>query len=411
VQKRGDVEEAADAARHARIVAAVSWIAALTASAVLLALTHYSSRDPDSTVYAGIAARLAEEPVRRWIAPDWWGLWGARGLFREHPIGIFLLPAVVARLGYPAGQAAYFVNGCFQAASLILISALATACVPRRESRALAWMLQLLLIAFVFRVRANQEFAVLAGIALALYATERSRERVAWAWVTAAAFVWVLLVKGVFGLVVPALCSVWLAVRGRGAQRAAVPWVALALTMLAAPFLAAGYEAQYRSVSGESFLAFYFGPRLDVESVAAGALTRWPGQVFWYTGRLLWYALPWSVFAVAAFVTVAREWSGTPKASRGVRAQSESRGLLFVAASAALLIAAFALADRRADRFIFPAYFLVGAAGAIAAIRWSPRLSRAVDVLDRPWVPPAFWLGLFLLRLASGPHLPRLMLR
>ena len=79
------------------------------------------------------------------------------------------------------------------------------------------------------------------------------------------------------------------------------------------------------------------------------------------------------------------------------------RGLFIVA----LLIAGFALADRKADRFIFPAYFIVGAAGAVTAFRCSPRLSRIADVLDRPWVPAAFWLALFLLRLASGAHLPR----
>jgi hypothetical protein len=395
----------------ARIVAVVSWITVLSASATLLALTQYSSRDPDSTVYAGIAARLAQEPVHRWIAPEWWGLWGAKGLFREHPVGIFVLPALLGRLGYPAAQAAYLVNGCFQAASLMLIASLAAAYASRRESRALAWMLQLLLIAFVFRIRANQEFAVLAGIALALYATERSRERVEWAVMTAFAFVWVLLVKGVFGLAVPVMCGVWLAIRGTGDRRPTAPWVALGLILLAAPLVTIAYEAMYQRVAGESFLAFYFGPRLDAGSVAEGAFARWPPQVIWYIGRLVWYALPWSVFAIAAGVALIRarrQKSSTMHDPSDARA---TQGLQFAAVSSAILIAAFAVADRRADRFIFPAYFFVGAAGAIAATRWSPRLARAVAVLDRPWVPAAVWFGLFLLRLASGPHLPRLMLR
>ena len=134
--------------------------------------------------------------------------------------------------------------------------------------------------------------------------------------------------------------------------------------------------------------------------------------MLWYTGRLFWYALPWSIFAVGAWVSALRRSSRTASADRrGREDEGDSRGLLFAALAAGVFIAAFAVADRRADRFIFPAYFLVGAAGAIAAIRWSPRLSRVVDVLDRPWVPAAFWLGLFLLRFASGSHLPRLMLR
>ncbi len=96
-------------------------------------------------------------------------------------------------------------------------------------------------IAFVFRVRANQEYAVLAGVLLALFATERSRARPVWAWLTALGFAWALLVKGVFGFLVPIACGVWLvaaewsdrASAGAGrsgrndASRRAVPWVAL----------------------------------------------------------------------------------------------------------------------------------------------------------------------------------------
>ena len=83
------------------------------------------------------------------------------------------------------------------------------------------------------------------------------------------------------------------------------------------------------------------------------------------------------------------------------------RGLLFVIAASFILIVLFSFSDRKADRFIFPAYYFVAAAGGSAAIRWSPALSMAVDRLDRPWVPAACWMGLFLLRLITGSHLPQ----
>jgi hypothetical protein len=381
----------------------------LAVAFVLLALTGYASRDPDSTVYAGIAARMSAEPPARWIAPEWWGAWGNEGLFREHPIGIFVLPAALARLGYPPVQAAYAVNAAFQALALVLVSAVAARLATPRESRALGWALQLILIAFVFRIRANQEYAVLAGVLAALYATERSRTRLSWAWLTAAAFAWVLLVKGVFGLMVPALCAVWLAARqdGEPARRLA-PWAALGTTLLVAPLLTVAYEALYRSVADQSFLAFYLGPRLDAGAVAEGSLTRWPYNVMWYTGRLVWYALPWSVFALGALAAYVHHLGGG--VSRRIVAQlsRESRaGLAFAAVSSAMLVGAFALSDRKADRFIFPAYFIFAAAGAVTAVRCSPRVSRVVDALDKPWVPAACWLVLFLLRLASGTLLPR----
>ena len=77
-----------------RRLAALAWTAALAASFLLLALFQFRSGDPDSNVYAGISARLAAEPFVRWIAPEWWGQWDFTGPFREHPIGIFVLPAL-----------------------------------------------------------------------------------------------------------------------------------------------------------------------------------------------------------------------------------------------------------------------------------------------------------------------------
>jgi hypothetical protein len=49
----------------------------------------------------------------------------------------------------------------------------------------------------------------------------------------------------------------------------------------------------------------------------------------------------------------------------------------------------------------------MAAAGGVVAIRYSPLFSRIVRRLDRPWVPAAFWMGLFVLRLATGSHLPQ----
>lgn len=399
--------------------ALAAWLVALCIAVALIALTGYASRDPDSTVYAGIAARLAEAPMSRWIVPEWWGRWGNEGLFREHPAGIFLLPALLTRTGYPASQAAYAVNAAFQVATFVLVALVAGTLVRTREARALTWMLQLILIAFVFRIRANQEYAVLAGLLAALYATERSRTRPAWAWLTAAAFAWVLMVKGVFGLIVPAVCGVWLAARqyeSRGApasaprgERTRAPWMALGSTLLVMPLLAVGYEYLYRRASGESFLAFYAGPRLDVDAVVEGPLARWPYNVLWYTGRLIWYALPWSMFALGALAAYVHHLRGGVSARLVATIDRSSRaGLLFAAAASGLLVAAFALADRKADRFIFPAYFILGAAGAVTAVRCWPRLSRIVGALDRPWVPAAIFLAMFLLRLVSGSHLPRL---
>jgi hypothetical protein len=205
------------------------------------------------------------------------------------------------------------------------------------------------------------------------------------------------------------------------------PWLALAGVLLVAPALGWGYEQWYRSVTGDSFLAFYTGPRLDPEAVAAATPARVVSNTIWYTGRLVWYAFPWSALAIVAGLVSGRSrWRrpsrgrpeiGGPSLVRSAQAPAAARsetdtrdlgGLVFVAVTAALVVVLMAFSDRRADRFIFPAYFLVAAAGAVVAARWSPFFARVVATVDRPWVPAAVWLALFLLRLATGAHLPRL---
>jgi hypothetical protein len=79
-----------------------------------LAALGYGARDPDSRLYAEISARTAAAPLSRWIAPDFPPGWYMRGAFREHPAGLFVPPAILARLGYPAPQAAYAMNVVYQ---------------------------------------------------------------------------------------------------------------------------------------------------------------------------------------------------------------------------------------------------------------------------------------------------------
>jgi hypothetical protein len=67
-----------------------------------------------------------------------------------------------------------------------------------------------------------------------------------------------------------------------------------------------------------------------------------------------------------------------------------------------LYVGLFSLFDRRADRYIFPAYYAVGAAGGVAALRASPRLRRLAGTLDRPWVPAAVWGVTFVAHLFAG---------
>lgn len=81
--------------------------------------------------------------------------------------------------------------------------------------------------------------------------------------------------------------------------------------------------------------------------------------------------------------------------------------MLFAVVASFVLIVLFSFSDRKADRFIFPAYYFMAAAGGVTAVRCWPSVSHVVDRLDRPWVPAVCWLSLFALRLVTGSHLPQ----
>ncbi len=365
-------------------------------TALLIAVTHYTSRDPDSQLYAGIAARLASEPVGNWIAPEWWGLWNSTGPFYEHPAGLFVLPAALARLGYPAEQAAYAVNALYQILALCLIALLATRVVASSESRALLWLLQLLPIAFVFRVRANHEYAVLAALLFAVYSAERSRTRPFWTVGMLAGFCAVLLIKGAFAFVVPVTCAVWLIARD-GRIRVSAPWAAIAAMPIAGALTAWAYDAAYVRVTGQPFLAHYFEKQLPQDQVASGfSLPRVAYNAAWYLSRVLWYPFPWSI--LAGVVVVRAVWK------KKLWPPAANQGAWFALVASAALVVAFSVAHRKADRYLIPVYYIFATVGIVEALRRFPWLQRVAARMDRPWVPAVIFVVLCVMRLvAIGP--------
>ncbi len=392
----------------------LAWALAVLITAVLVAATHYESPDPDSSLHAAIAARISERPLPQWIAPEWWGLWNGEGPYCEHPAGIFILPAALARLGFPPVQAAYAVNALYQAAAFILVVLIAASVASPRDARALGWILQFVLVAFVYRIRANHEFALLAALLFAVYSTERARTRPAWTAGMIAGFCAVLLVKGVFAVVVPITCGLWLLARAEGAGDLRArwkAWAAVAAMPLVGALVAWGYEAAYVGATGRSFLAVYQSRQLPTEAVTEGSLVgRTAHSAVWYAARVLWYPLPFSLFAGFVAWRGLRSgaiWPwGKPHRSGGAAAAPLRQGAWFALATTIVLLGAFSLAHRKADRYLFAVYFLVAAVGAIDAIRRFAWLRRLVERLDRPWVPAAAHVGLVALRLLAGDSLP-----
>jgi 4-amino-4-deoxy-L-arabinose transferase-like glycosyltransferase len=386
----------------------VAWALVLAAGWAALAALGYRARDADSRLYAEIVARMSETPAAGWIAPNFPPGWFMAGRFREHPVGLFIPAAAVARIGYPALQAAYALNALYQVLTIVLLQRLVATLVPGLEARAVGWLVQLLPIAFTFRIRANHEQAVLLCLVASLYGIERARTRPRWALLTVTGLVGLLLVKGVLAVFGPVLCALWLLLR-RGT--AATPssdggaWAGLAAGVLAMSATAGFYEHLYRQVTGEPFWSVYLARQIGVAAMAGegGSLTSKAGNLVWYLGRVLWFPFPWSLALVAAaWHARGLRWRSRPTEDVGPSTRAALAGGLFAIATVALYVGLFSLSDRRADRYVFPAYYAVGAAGGVAALRASTRLRRLAGTLDRPWVPAAVWAVAFCAHLLAG---------
>ena len=379
---------------------AALWCAAIVAAAALLVAAGYRSRDPDSALYAKLSASLAQEPLSRWIAPEWRGEWNQQGLFREHPVGILLLPALLIRSGFPPEQAAYVVNMIFQAAAIALIPAVAAFVMRGVEARSLAWLLQLIPLAFVYRIRGNQEHPLLVCFLAMLYATHRARTHPSWIALIAGAFCALVLIKGAFAVLALSAAALWIVIvpPPQDAKGSASIWpgIGLGVAVVSAAVMIAIYESVYVRTTGESFLTFYNATRLGASirltdpAVIPHALV----NAGWYLIRLVWFAAPWSVFAAGAL------WAGlrrTPPLDAVT-----TRGLLWTVAITVTYVAALSPALVRAERFVFPLYFVIGAVGVATAIRTVPSIANLAIRADRyPSLPIVVWFVTFLLSLAS----------
>ena len=386
-----------------------AWTAFFFIAAAVLVAGGFSSADPDSALYAGIADRLAQEPVRRWIAPEWWGFWPEAqmtGLFREHPAGVFLMSAALTLIGVPAAQGAYVIGVGAGLASLLLMASLIRRLTTRDEARAALVLLQLMPVAFIFRIRANHEYPILVCLLLALLGLAWIGEKRPW-WMgtlaIAAGLAGGLLIKGVFVVLTLLAMAVWLAINP---QRSDVPrWrsvLAVVAGLIVMVAVAVAYDAHYLSVTGETFWGPYWRRQLGPLSILTpleGASTL-AMHVLFYISRVIWHPAPWSI---ALVVTLWRFRARlTPRFL--AKAEMRQRGAAFAIVFALLAILVLSPASRLAERYAFAATFAVACAGVVAALREWPELHARLRALDTriPALPATLWIVLILLRLSFG---------
>jgi 4-amino-4-deoxy-L-arabinose transferase-like glycosyltransferase len=373
-------------------------------AAILIYSRHFTSHDGDSALYAAISGHTSVESFRQWVAPQWWALWPGSTmdeLFIEHPAGLFWLPAALGRLGLPAAPSAYVVGVGASLLTLVGLSALIERIEGPVAARATLTLLPLMPVAFIFRVRANHEYPMLLCLVVALLALEGVRDSWLWLVGVSAAFAAALVIKGVFALLVVGGSGLWLMTnptcRPRGAWRA---WVGFGLGLSALLFAGLAYDDWYAAVTGHGFWRAYWQRQVGPMTFAspfeqAGIVVR---HVGFYAAHVLWHSAPWSV--VLVWVACRRLW----QTHRPLLTMTERRGLLFVVTFALASFVALSVPSRVAERYMFSATFLLGAAGISAAVStwsgfrgWIERADAAV-----PSLPALVWTTLVVGRIAIG---------
>jgi 4-amino-4-deoxy-L-arabinose transferase-like glycosyltransferase len=319
---------------------------------------------------------------------------------------VFLMSAALTRVGVPAAQGAYVIGVGAGLASLLLMTSLARRLTTRDEARAALVLLQLMPVAFIFRIRANHEYPILVCLLLALLGLAWIGERRAW-WMGAAAvaagLAGGLLIKGVFVVLILLALMVWI---GINPQRSTVPrWrsvMAVVAGLAAMVAVAAAYDAHYFSVTGEAFWGPYWQRQLGPLSILTplqGASTLLT-HVLFYVSRVLWHPAPWSLaFLIALWRCRSRiTWHFLAGAN------TRERGAAFALIFAVLAILALSPASRLAERYAFAATHAVACAGVVAALQEWPALTAHLRTLDRriPALPATVWLLLIALRLLLG---------
>jgi 4-amino-4-deoxy-L-arabinose transferase-like glycosyltransferase len=310
----------------------------------------YVYYDSDSSAYSSIGQKLAFLPLSRWCAPEWGGHGGNVGYFQDHPPGILWLTAIFVRLGAPGPSAALWANFLYIFLSFYFVYLLAS----RFGGPMFGWSA---VFAFTFTpiflqylVRANQEHPLNLAVVAGIYGFVRCRE----SWRYKAIFVFSLvvgfLIKGISGLAISLVALICWVILFK--SKRTLFFIILAhLIALAAMAL---FELWYEQVTGGiPFWRNYFSIQLG--SAVAGGFNPLAKiyNFIWYLGRAVWFPAPWVFFI----------FYGLFKWIKGDRSLFKSKFFLLSLGSAFSIIFWFSLFNRKADRYIFPAYIFLALAG------------------------------------------------
>jgi 4-amino-4-deoxy-L-arabinose transferase-like glycosyltransferase len=322
----------------------------LTLCMLAVQVTGFETRDSDSRLYAAMSRDMAEMPLARWAAPQWNGHWDRTGLFHEHPPGMFMMGALLVRVGLGPFPAVYLINFLSYGLALWLLYL-----IGRRFGDpllgALAVLVWILTPGFCqYVVRGNHENLVALAVVAAVFGLLCLERWWARALVYSVALCSAIAVKGIAGLALVALAGViWLFYRRNTATLTVV-----LVGCVAALGMCLGLEYWHEAVTGVSFWGNYSSGQIRYSVGGEFDLLKKLSNLAFYAVRPLWFFFPWHLFILYALYL----------RYRGNEFRIGDRVFWLGLAVLGVFIFGFTLADRKADRYILPAYPILALSAA-----------------------------------------------
>lgn len=323
----------------------------------------YEIRDSDSSAYDSISRKIAFKPLVEWCAPEWWGHGYHEGLYQDHPPGILWLPALLIRLGFPELSAVFYANFIYVFLSLYFIFLLARHFEGPLFGWSAVFACMLTPIFLQYLIRANQEPPLNLAVIAGLYGVVRSEESWKFRALFVASLIFAFLIKGVSAFILAALAIVYWLIFLR--KRKTLIFIVLAVVCALSTMVV--FELWYRQITdGVGFWQNYlFFQQGQSGEIGLNPLKKIANFV-WYGARALWFSAPWVFFI----------FYGIFKQRKDAASLLKNRFFSLCLSSALFVILLFSLLDRKADRYIFPAYTFLALAGIWIVYHFKPGLVR-----------------------------------
>lgn len=333
----------------------IFWLLVFTLFAIIFSQVDYFARENDSRLYTKFLYQLSEKPIKEIVVVRWTESAytdPTSPYVRDHLIGQFIIPVLMVKLGMPASHALYLFNNLVQIAiayALFYLSFLLTG----RYWGDLLLFVSFLPQSWVYTLRANHEQPLSLMVLLAMIAGIQISKHRAWLLVGVISVVSAFLIKGLGFLMVPISFSIGvLFAQGIGYKQILRLFLYALLITMALLICIWVYEQWFVSLIGDSFFKRYWEIQISGRTLKTNSSFSLLGKIQninYYFSRTLAYTAPWSLLFVGVLIqkrSEAKQWF-----------KKNVRWIFALTSFVLLYILVFAWFDRKASRYLYPAYY------------------------------------------------------